>query len=172
MHIIKYVIKIYFLFLLLTHQSSYSSNKNCVEIVKNSPSEYQLYINCDKPEFDVELKQRFNKDWRVFLVSKNYDGKKINIIKKIDIEDIQNNIVPNNILIEISDKTHIINKQGFNEWKLENKMKYLVEKNKILIIYYPELIYTSINNILIYFIYVVILATIIFKGISWQKKRR
>ena len=175
MHIFRYLIKTYLLILLLNHQVSYSSNEDCVKLVKNSPSEYQVHLNCNKSNYEVELKQRFNKDWRLYLTSEFYNEKKFNFIQKIDANnlDLTKTNISNNLLFEISDVKHEKTQEGFNRWELENWANYyLNENNKILILYYPELIYRLINNFLFYFFYPATLLFLTIKGISWQKKRK
>ena len=175
MHIIRCLIKICFLSLLFNCSVGYSSNIDCVELVKIKPSQYEVLLNCDKPTYDIELKQRFHKDWRIYLVNEHYDDKKFNFINKKDTNalSLKNIDISNNMLIEISDIEHKKNQQGFNGWKVDNWVKYYTGKNnKLLLIYFPELIYTLINNFLFYFFYPAILLFLTIKGISWQIKKR
>lgn len=175
MHIVKCLIKICFLISLFNCNIGYSSNIDCIELVKIKPSQYEVVLNCDKSTYEVELKQRFHKDWRIYLVSENYDEKNFNFINKKDVEalSLKNTDISNNMLIEISDVEHKKNEDGFNRWEVDKWVKYYTgKKYKLLLIYYPELIYTFINNFLFYLFYPAILLFLTIKGISWQIKKR
>ena len=75
----KKVIK-FLLIALMFQKVGHASTAPCFEVVKNTPSEYSVYLSCDSSEYNLQLSQRFNKDWHIYLANPYYDPNKFNFI--------------------------------------------------------------------------------------------